>query len=413
MRAGVGYANQAEARVAGRRCAARALHAGDLAWADLGFAFCSGRLDADAFIEGIREVVGEAMPIVGGSAFGVITGEHLSYRGYPAALALLESDRGPCHVACAGELDAGERTAGRKLASALAEHLERPLLLFYETVKRPPDEDNPPVLNTSAPLLQGIEERLPGPPTVIGGGLVSGLEFIPGQQFCGDGARQQCAVGVVLPTGISLSHRVMHGCTPLDGLYRKITSAEGDLVREIDGQPAVQVIDRLYGDQSWRRERPVVSILTLGVNHGERYRSPQENKYVNRLIAGVHRDGKSIRIFEPDLEAGTEIQFMLRDAHRMRASACENARALMQEIAGAGLRPFLGLYIDCAGRSSQLSNTVAEEAAEVQRVFHLHGIPLLGFYSGVEIAPFLDRSRGLDWSGVLVALCEEDESWAA
>ena len=32
--------------------------------------------------------------------------------------------------------------------------------------------------------------------------------------------------------------------------------------------------------------------------------------------------------------------------------------------------------------------------------------PLLGFYSGVEIAPFLQKSRGLDWTGVLLVLAE-------
>jgi len=32
--------------------------------------------------------------------------------------------------------------------------------------------------------------------------------------------------------------------------------------------------------------------------------------------------------------------------------------------------------------------------------------PLLGFYSGVEIAPFLQKSRGLDWTGVLMVLAE-------
>jgi len=32
---------------------------------------------------------------------------------------------------------------------------------------------------------------------------------------------------------------------------------------------------------------------------------------------------------------------------------------------------------------------------------------LLGFYSGVEIAPFLGRSRGLDWTGVLLLFVED------
>jgi hypothetical protein len=51
-------------------------------------------------------------------------------------------------------------------------------------------------------------------------------------------------------------------------------------------------------------------------------------------------------------------------------------------------------------------NTKIEEASEVQEVFNQYNIPLLGFYSGVEIAPLLKKSRGLDWTGVLLVLAE-------
>ncbi len=34
------------------------------------------------------------------------------------------------------------------------------------------------------------------------------------------------------------------------------------------------------------------------------------------------------------------------------------------------------------------------------------GIPFLGFYSGVEIASLMGRSRGLDWTGVLIIFAE-------
>jgi len=31
---------------------------------------------------------------------------------------------------------------------------------------------------------------------------------------------------------------------------------------------------------------------------------------------------------------------------------------------------------------------------------------LLGFYSGVEVAPLLGKSRGLDWTGVLLVFAK-------
>ena len=66
----------------------------------------------------------------------------------------------------------------------------------------------------------------------------------------------------------------------------------------------------------------------------------------------------------------------------------------------------IGLYIDCAGRSAKTSETLTEEASEVQNIFNRYNAPLFGFYSGVEVAPLLGKSRGLDWTGVLLVLAE-------
>jgi small ligand-binding sensory domain FIST len=129
---------------------------------------------------------------------------------------------------------------------------------------------------------------------------------------------------------------------------------------------------------------------------------------VNRLITGVIPDGSGIRMFEPDLAPGVEIQFMIRDNKMMISSARENTTKLLAKIEEDKKRPLFALYIDCAGRTAELSYTEGEEAAEVQKILNLHNIPLLGFYSGVEIAPLFGRSRGLDWTGVLMIIAEPD-----
>jgi len=90
----------------------------------------------------------------------------------------------------------------------------------------------------------------------------------------------------------------------------------------------------------------------------------------------------------------------------MITSARRNSSELMEQIKTDGKKPILGIYIDCAGRTAEYSNATTEEAAEVQKVLNQYETPLLGFYSGVEIAPFLQKSRGLDWTGVLMVLAE-------
>ena len=77
------------------------------------------------------------------------------------------------------------------------------------------------------------------------------------------------------------------------------------------------------------------------------------------------------------------------------------------ELINSLLKTIFGMYIDCAGRAAEHSNTEREEAAEVQQVMNRYNVPLLGFYSGVEVAPILGKSRGLDWTGVLMLITKD------
>jgi small ligand-binding sensory domain FIST len=181
---------------------------------------------------------------------------------------------------------------------------------------------------------------------------------------------------------------------------------EGSVIYEVDGRPIVGIIDEMYGNQDWQKQLPVQR-LSIGVNHGDKYGEYQEGGYVNRLITGILPEGKGIVMFEPDLDEGTEILFMLRDSKQMMRSARQNSSKLMAQIKADGRKPVFGLYVDCAGRTAAISETLTEEASEIVDLFNQSAIPLLGFYSGVEVAPMLDKSRGLDWTGVLLVLTEE------
>jgi hypothetical protein len=196
----------------------------------------------------------------------------------------------------------------------------------------------------------------------------------------------------------------MHGCTPMDGAPHVLGRVEGGVVHEIDGIPAAKVLDEVYGSPAWREQRPV-NRITLGVRQGPR-QDAGEDAYVNRLVTGVMADGTSIGLFEPDLGEGDEVLFMLRDPELMADSARRGSEAVIERMRAADAAPRFALYVDCAGRAAQMSQTVREEAAEVQAVMRRHGVPLLGFYSGVEIAPMRGVSRGLDWTGVLLLLGE-------
>jgi len=407
MKAGVGFVGEGSARDAGRGAAAEALRNAGIERPGLVLAFASGGLDPVAFHAGVREAVGPGVPIVGGSATGVITGQGLSYGGTSAAVAVLDLGAPLAGLASVGGLDRDEHDAGLRLGQALAPAAggAPALLLFYDSVRAPPTAATPPVMNSSRPLLAGLEEGLPGCPPVVGAGVLGDYAFSPTWQFCGDEVGQQRAVGVLLDPAVRVDVQVMHGCTPMDGVPHVLTRVEGGVVHEIDGRPAAEVLDGLYGSAAWRTQRPL-SRLTFGVRLGPRHRDLGEEGFVNRLITGVMPDGRAVGLFEADLATGAEVLFMLRDPALMVESARRASEAAVERLRRRGVAPRFALYIDCAGRAGAYSQTPSEEAAEVMAVASHHGIPLLGFYSGVEVAPLSGRSRGLDWTGVLLLLGE-------
>ena len=404
MKIGIGYQNESDAVESGVRLAESAMKNGNIDHPSLALAFCGGSLDADGFFRGLRSVIGLQTPIIGGSAIGVITNEHLSYEGHPAGVAILESEDIRCDIAAAGSLDRDEKHAGITLAKKLPCPSDSKLMLmFYDSIKISATSDTPPVMNASPRLIAGIEDTLGPEVPIIGAGVLADISFGPTRQFCGDFVESQHVVGAMLSGDFEPCFRIMHGCVPMDGLYHTITKIEGPVIYEADGRPIVALIDEIYGSREWQNQLPVRR-LSIGVNMGDKYDDFREEHYVNRLIAGVLPGREGIVIFEPDLETGTEIQFMLRDVETIMASARKNSSQLMSQIHAEGKTPLFGLYIDCAGRCASVSETLSEEAAEIISVFNHHHIPLLGFYSGVEVAPLQGKTRGLDWTGVLMVM---------
>jgi hypothetical protein len=406
MKVGVGYCSKSDAFASGRIVAETAMANGDIENPNLVIAFCHGQLDADEFLKGLRSVVGITVPIIGGSAVGIITNDHLSYDGSPAGAAILQSDKIECQIGCGSNLDKDERKAGRELAENLS-HIDDGnfLLIFYDSIKVPPTATTPPVMNASPLIINGIEGALRLSIPILGAGVLGDFDFKPTKQFCGSYAGSQLVVGALFGGDLHHYYSIMHGCSPKDGIYHTITKMEGPAIYEVDGRPVVEMIDEMYGNKEWQTQLPVRR-LTIGVNYGAKYGEYKEGEYVNRLIAGVMPEGRGIVIFEPDLEVGTEILFMLRDSRQMMESAKQNTEKLLIRIKAEGRKPVFGLYIDCAGRTAAVSETLTEEASEVRDLFKQSGIPLLGFYSGVEVAPLLGKSRGLDWTGVLWVIAQ-------
>jgi hypothetical protein len=281
LKVGIGYDNQKNSISLGKKVAENAIKNGKIERPVLMIAFCSGQVYHEEYFKGLQIVVGNQVPIIGGSAIGIITNESLSYEGHTAGAAIIESETIQLRVASADGLDKNEKLAGQKLAKKLSDSIDgRILLIFYDSIKNPPTGTTPPVINASSPLIEGIEETLKSNVPIIGGGLIGDYEFSHTKQFCGSYVDNQSVVGTLLGGNFNPYFRIMHGCTPKDGIYHTITKIEGSVLYEVDGKSVVDMIDDQYGNKDWRSQVPVER-LTIGVNYGEKFGDIKEENFVN------------------------------------------------------------------------------------------------------------------------------------
>jgi small ligand-binding sensory domain FIST len=208
-------------------------------------------------------------------------------------------------------------------------------------------------------------------------------------------------VALVFPPTVEAEIAILHGCRPVS-TFMDITRIDGAEVFELDGEPALAVIERMLGIPLGTSQSQDLSLIaTLGEKQGDPFTPYDENAYVNRLILRSNRAAGSITLFEPDFHEGTRVQIMSRDNSLMLDSVRTGVAGINAAIAGQDA--LVALYIDCAGRASARSGAPMEEA-DLVRERLTPSVPLLGFYSGVEVAPFEGYSRPLDWTGVLAVL---------
>jgi hypothetical protein len=392
----VGYAKHSDPVVAVRRCIA-ALGGGT---PQLLLAFCGGKLEPHAVLAELRREYG-ATPVFGGSAAGAIGRDGFGYGGFELGLiGFMDPSTTPIALVTRTLLP-DERIAGQGLGAEVRQRAadNAVVLLLFDSIA----SVAPLRLHHASSLVEGFHTGFgTGAVCLLGGGLLTDMNLTGGWVYDGEGVVKHAAVALVFPPEVAAETVIMHGCRPVS-TFMEITRIDGADVYELDGRPALAVIERMLGlPLGGARGQELSLVATLGQKQGDPFAPYDENAYVNRLILRAEPETGAVTLFEPDFARGTQVQIMSRDNSLMLESVRRGVAAMNATVAGTEC--LLGLYIDCAGRGSARSGAPIEEAELVVNGLD-RAVPFLGFYSGVEIAPFAGgQSRPLDWTGVLAVL---------
>lgn len=402
--AGVGYSENSDSYDAGVEVAKAALTEAGVSECQLATMYSTSKHDPVQLHRGVRSVVGPTARIIGGYSNGIITRDRLGYDGYQVGMAVLASDSVHVDMFIESGLADNEFNVGVGLGKQIRsrEYTGTPnILLMYDFVRGQPSEGEAWNINGAAPLIEGLAQSLGEWPPAAGFGMMGDWRSNPTYQWFDDRIEQLTALALVLSGGVRMDTRIMHGTKPASG-YHTITKADKNLVLEIDGTPALDVMAGMLGPKTYQAWLEYPFFVTLGVNRGDKFGEFKEEDYANRLVGGVDEERGGIIMFEADLEEGTEVQLMRRTIADFEyvQRHCEE---MLEQIEGR--TPFLTFYIDCAGRASSYSGSEGEEAEVVQQIIGSK-MPLLGVYSGTEVAKVGQCMQACVWTGVLCVFSE-------
>lgn len=393
MHVGVGYSELPDTAAAGREAALEAAkRAGRGTPCDLALLFATARHDAGRLREAVASVIGPAVPIVGGGAVGIISNDRFGYAGDQIGLALIWLEGARCELLVEGDLAKGEAAAGERLGRKLLNlgtTPASPVLLLYDSINRTQGDVR---MHMATYLLEGLERGLGFLPDLFGAGMMGDYACTTVHQWTGREMALHTALALAFSGEVRVDTAIMHGCRPASSYYT-VTKADKQTILEINGQPALRFIGGVTGSALPPEGYPF--FLTFGVNKGDKWGEFDEDAYANRLCLAVDKEREGLVMFEPDMVEGTEFQIMYRSVDLdYIAPKLESLFARLD-----GRRPVFALYINCAGRAAGYAGSDLEDALEIQRAV-ADRVPLLGMYTGVEIAPVRGRPRGLDWTGV-------------
>ena len=240
----------------------------------------------------------------------------------------------------------------------------------------------PGVQINGSDLVEGIASRIGRKLPITGGLAGDGGAFQRTFTLGPDGACDDAIVAVGLSgDGLLFSHGSFGGWEPF-GPARKVTRSVGNVLYELDGEPALQVYKRYLGDHA--AGLPASGLLFPFAMLGEDH----DALGLIRTILGVDEASGSLTLAGAiDPQGYLKLMHASTDRLVNGAEAAAEAARAMQAATGESM----AILVSCVGRKLVMGDRVEEEVEAVADVFGKHAT-LTGFYSYGEISPFAPGS---------------------
>jgi hypothetical protein len=388
-KAGVGTSHHHNPNVAGREAAEQALQKAGVQRPDFVFMFASSGYDQHSLLRAVRQTTGEA-PLSDCSAEGTINGDNADESSFSVVVTVITSDELQWTNGVVKGLSADSRAVGQRVAQDLL-----PDLFVF------PDG----LIDYLDNFFAGLEGDLPRERflPMWGGGANANFNnwASPTYQYCDDEVISDRVSYALLSGEAQASWAISHGMAPIGG-ERKVTRSQGNVIYEIDGKAATEVLKEylpehaLIEDRDWM---PYAISLAL-IFEAPSYMKDEE--YVVRGVPPVRMADGSITV-QTEVKEGTSVWFSSRDKEKISTRFDQMAGQIMEQLGGEKSK--LVFQFECLTRGKLLFRE--QERQEILRRFRQSvdpDVPWAGSYTIGEIGPVEEHNDRHLYTSVVLAL---------
>ena len=395
IKAGVGMSHHHNPNLAGHEAAEQALKNAGVAKPDFVFMFASIGYDQPSLLQAVRETIGD-VPLAGCSAEGTINGDDADESNFSVVVTVITSDELQWTNGLARGLEDDSRGVGQRIAQNLRTDLSAEtigLFVFPDGISGNPDQ-----------FLAGLEGSVPSDRflPLWGGGAGNNLNWGGrAYQYCDDEVISDGVSYALLSGNAQAGWAISHGLIPIGG-ERKVTRSNGNVIYEIDGKPATQVLKEYLPEHALAEDR---DWMRYAISLALCFKAPsymKDEEYVVRGVPAVRMADGSI-IVQSEVQEGTSIWFSSRDKEKMTTGLDRMAAQIKEQLGGA--QPKLVLQFECLTRGK----TMLREQEKLQLLKRFRqsvgpDVPWAGFYTIGEIGPVEEHNHHHLFTSVVLTI---------
>lgn len=234
------------------------------------------------------------------------------------------------------------------------------------------------------PLIRGLDGAFPDA-RKIGGIASSGSAPGDNALYVGTEVHREGLVGVALAGDIEVDAVVAQGCRPI-GSPMFVTRARENVLHQLDGRPALAVLQELYRSLSPADQDLARGSLFFGIEMKGDQAEYQQGDFLIRNLLGSEEESGSL-VVGAMLQERMVVQFHLRDAET--SSEDLQARLERQKVDTPGA-PEGAVLFSCLGRGAGLYGEPNHDSDLLRARFG--EIPVAGFFGNGEIGPVQGRT---------------------